>query len=263
MSAFSLTKSSPTAKDHKDQPRSVLDTGGWSLLSHPTDEEKKTEAPSVAAIREQVFAPPSAPLAVSGLLRASLMKGSKHYRTVIGLTGSMTTSGTGAINSTILNSSLGPTAEFVLFAGLFDEFFIHSFTANFIPFNQFMTNPSSSLPSGLYATGLILGAPIYHGATTYASATAMASNVDVKCLSTAKPFSIKWVNNEDPKSKVSTSSSTSSPTATQSWCLTSATSAALYQGTYQFRSNTNFANVLSTTVGDFLVRYQVTFRARA
>jgi len=245
------------------QPLTPRGPRGWSLLPHPADDESKTEAPSVAAVRDEATSSIPPTLGVHGFLRASLMKGSKHYRTAIGLTGSMTTAGTGAINSTITCGGLAATAEFVLFAGLFDEFFIHSFTAEYQPFNQFMTNPSCSMPSALYASGMILGAPLYHGATTYASALAMASNVDVKCLSTARPFRIVWKNNEDPKSKVSTSSTTSAPVATQSWALTSATSAALYSGVYQFRTNTNLANVISTTVGDFLIRYQVSFRARA
>jgi hypothetical protein len=197
------------------------------------------------------------------LVRSSLLRGGTHYRTRIGLVGSMTTSGTGAINSTITNASLAGVAEFVSFSAVFDEFFIHGFTAEYKPFNQFQTNPSSSLPSALYASGMILGAPLYHGAASYASATAMASNIHVRCLSTASPFDITWKNNESSKSTVVTSSSTSAPTATQSWCLTSASSAALYQGLYQFRTNTVLANVISTTVGDFLIRWDVSFRARA
>lgn len=198
-----------------------------------------------------------------GQLRTSLMRGSKSYRTTIGLAGALTTSGTGAINSTILCSSLAAVAEFVSFATLFDEFYIHSFRADYEPFNQNMTNPSSSLPSGLYAGGLILGVPLYHGATSYASATLMASNTSVQVMNTGRPWSMTWRNNETPKSKVTVASSTSTATPCQSWCLTAATPAAAYTGSLQFRSNTNFANVLSTTLGDVLIRYDVSFRARA
>lgn len=228
-------------------PKAVGDADKHEYLLIAADEEVKLPTPALMPMN----------------VRAALMRGPRHYRTRIGLVGSMTTSGTGAINSTILNSSLGAVAEFVSFSALFDEFFIHGFTAEYKPFNQFMTNPSASLPSALYASGLILGAPLYHGAATYSTATAMASNVDVRCLTTALPWKMSWKNNEDSKSTVSTSSSTSAPTATQSWALTSATSAALYQGLLQFRTNTPLANVVTTTVGDLLIRWDVEFRARA
>lgn len=217
-------------------------------------EEEESDTSSVVTL-------PS--LKVVPLLRASLMSGARSYRTHIGLVGVITTAGTGAINSTIQNSSLAAVAEFVAFATVFDEFFIHGFSAEYKPFNQFQTNPSASLSSALYSSGPIYGAPLYHGAATYASATAMASNVDVKMLSTAFPWSMSWRNNEKSTSTVSTSASTSAPTATQSWALTSATSAALYQGLLQFRTLTNLANILSTTVGEVLIKWDVTFRARA
>ena len=202
-------------------------------------------------------------LKLSPLMLGFFGKGARTLRTRLGLAGSMTTSGTGAVNSSILNGSLAATTEFVAFAAVFDEFFIHDIHTKFVPFNQFMTNPSCSLPSGLYATGMLIGAPLYHGAATYASASVMLNNPDAKVLSTASPFSMDWHNNESPKSTVATSSSTSSPVATQSWCLTSATSAALYAGALQFRTHTPLANVISTTIGDFAIVYDVSFRARA
>lgn len=203
------------------------------------------------------------PLSVVPTLRAALMKGSRTYTTVIGSVGSMTTSAAGAINSQVQCASLAALAEFVSFAALFDEFFITDFSVHYVPFNQFMTNPSSSLSTPLYASGLLLGVPLYHGAASYTTAVAMSSNIDVKCVTTASPWAMRWKNNESPKSTVSSSSTTSAPVPSQGWCLTSATSAALYTGALQFRNSQNFQNVLSSTVGDLMIRYHVIFRARA
>lgn len=204
-----------------------------------------------------------ASLSVVPALRAALMKGSREYSTVIGLVGSMTTTAAGTINSQVQCATLATLAEFVSFAGLFDEFFITNFVCTYEPFNYFMTSPASNVTGPNYASGLLLGVPLYHGATSYTSASAMACNVDVKCLSSATRWTMRWKNNESPKSTVSSSSTTSAPVPSQGWCLTSATSAALYSGALQFRNSQNFTNVASSTIGDLMIRYHVIFRARA
>jgi hypothetical protein len=194
------------------------------------------------------------------LMLSTLRSSQRRYFPIrIGYT-SFLTPASGIINSSAGVSSFPPLAEFVLLAGLFDEFYCKSFTVHFVPYNQFQLQSTSTFTNP--STGMLLGAPLYHGATTYTSASAMANSGGVKLLSTARPWSMTWHNNEDIKSKVTVNSSTTSPIPSQGWCLTSASSAVLYQGQLQFRNQGVIAAAASATVGELLITGDFVFRVR-
>lgn len=208
---------------------------------------------------EEKQSPTAAPSVSLQLSRLST-KGMRRIRTVLGYTGFLSTDATGRINSSATTATIATTAEFVSFASLFDEFFIHSFTVHYLPYNQNMTQPSMSYSTP--ASGMLLAAPIYHGAGLYTSANAMANSGQLSVLSTGKPWRCSWRNNESPTGGVSSSSSTSSPTASQSWCLTAASNAALYTGRLQFLNQGLLTAALSSSVGELIVRFDISFRVR-
>lgn len=182
------------------------------------------------------------------------------YTGLLGTTGVVTTGATGVVNTAVNNSSLASTPDFTSFAAVFDEFFIHSMTMFYQPLNQYMTQPSMSFTAP--ASGIILVAPLYHGAAAYTTTASMANNVDLRTLHSAQSWTATWVNNESPKAGSLPSASTSAPIQTQAWQLTASSNAALYTGFLQLRNSTAFTGALSSTIGDSVVRWKVTFRAR-
>jgi hypothetical protein len=189
----------------------------------------------------------------------------RTLRCRLGFVGAITTSAAGVINAAVNVSTIGTTSEFASFAAIFDEFFVHSMRVEYVPFNQFI-GPSNldAAPFISWSSGLIVGAPLYHGAASYAAASDMVNNVDHKALNTGVPWTQEWVNNEKPDCGVSASATTSAPTPSQSWCLTSATSAALYTGFLQYRTALPFSAFTSAkTLGQTVVTFDVSFRAKA
>lgn len=195
----------------------------------------------------------------------SMSRGQRQIRLKLGYIGAITTSATGVINASVNVSTINTTSEFASIGSLFDEFFVHSMRVDYVPFNQFF-GPCNldAAPFISWSSGLIMGAPLYHGAAAYLSASDMVNNVDARPLNTGTPWTMTWKNNEKPDGGVVTSSSTSTPTATQSWCLTSLTSAGLYTGFLQFRTSLPFsAFTAAKTLGQTVISYDITFRAKA
>jgi hypothetical protein len=192
-----------------------------------------------------------------------MSRGARKLRVRLGFVGAITTSATGVINAAVNVSTLGTTSEFTSLATIFDECFVHSMHVEYVPFNQYI-GPSNVDPVAYqsWSSGLIVGAPLYHGAAAYTAASDMVNNVDYKALNTGSHWTMDWKNNENTTTAVSPSTST--PVATQSWCLTAASNIALYTGLLQFRTSLPFSSFTSSkTLGQTVVTFDVSFRAKA
>jgi hypothetical protein len=198
-----------------------------------------------------------------GTLKMLAGKRGRTYRTRLGYIGALTTGATGILNAAVNCSTLPTTSEFTAFASLFDEYFIHSFTVMYEPNNQFF-GPCNldAAPFNSWGSTLLMGAPLYHGAPAYSSASDMVNNVDHRTLHSGRPWTVKWVNNEKPTGGVVVTPTTSTPVATQSWCLMSGPASGLYTGTYQFRTSLPLPFTSAKTLGQTVITFDVTFRAR-
>jgi hypothetical protein len=188
----------------------------------------------------------------------------RYMRATLGYIGALTTSSSGVLNAAVNCSTVATTAEFASFSGIFDEFFIRSFTVKYEPNNQFLS-PANIDPVVFqsWSSTLLVGAPLYHGAASYTSASAMVNNIDYKVLHSGRPWTTVWRNDENPNSGVLTATSTTSTTPTQGWCLTSGTASGFYTGLYQYRTSLPLPFVASMTLGQTVITFDVLFRARA
>jgi len=237
-------------------------TGEGSLMSSDllpsSSSERKEEKKEVSTCSTSILLVPP-PVGMRELLRKSGM--SKEWPFRLGTVLQLATASTGAINATV-NASTGTlVSEFAQLLYLFDEFFITSFEMRYIPYNQFIAGSAESLSTP--SRGSLVLAQLHHGSPTYGSTSAMLANITCKIVSSSEPWRYEWVNVEKRSSTVSTSSTTSTPLPTQSWCLTNSTAAALYTGLVQVRNASNFTGALSSNVGDIYVFFNMRFRARA
>jgi len=222
-------------------------------MSSTERKSEPTETTTAGDVKKPAVS--TALIAMRGLL------GKRTMRTGLGYISTVITQSTGAINQTISVSGVASTSEFAACAALFDEFYVHSMTLTYEPLDQFQDQPVASLASP--SSSAIYGAPLYHGASTYTSASVMANNVGFRVLYSGRPWRMVWKNNESSKSTVASSSTTSTPLPCQGWCLTNSSAAVLYTGLIQLRNNTVLGTALSSTVGDLAVQYDVEFRARS
>lgn len=203
--------------------------------------EEKAEEPIDALRRKSTSKPyivTEEQLETVGMLKSII--GNMHLRTELGTVAVLTTSAAGLVNTVFANTGLAAVAEFPSFALLFEEFFIHSMTLHYQPLNQFQTQPLMSF--ALPATGLLVGVPLFHGGSSYTTTADMCANGQLAVMHSGVPWTMKWKNNESPVGGIVVSPATSSSTPTQSWCLTAATPAALYQGRLQIRNNFSFTD---------------------
>lgn len=223
-----------------------------------TSSSTTSSAIAVVPIDAHVTAPPTLKMFKMG------GKAGRTYRTRLGYIGAITTNSTGAINAAVNCSTLNTTSEFSSIAGIFDEYFIHSFKVLYEPFNQFF-GPAVVEPAPFtsWSSGLLIGAPLYHGAASYLSASSMINNIDFKTLHTGRRWTMVWTNNENPKSGVVVAASTSSSTPTQGWCPTTGTPSGFYTGALQFRTSLPLSNTTSITCGQTVIMFDVSFRVRA
>jgi hypothetical protein len=185
--------------------------------------------------------------------------GQNVFRSKIGLTTYLTTSSAGILDYRANCSTINSIAEFANFVTQFDEFFVLSMDVHYEPYGQYIGAPAmTSLvinSTQLYAVSLYHGTSPY---TTAAPAPAMLNNSTLRLLSSGRPFSYKWINNEDPTSDVANSTSN----ASQHWQLT--TNANVYSGTIQIQAGSTIGSTtVSQTIGTAAVIYDVIFRARA
>jgi hypothetical protein len=250
------------------EERSTLGSPAEESKTSPPSEMKWTMVPDTSGRQGAAEEAKESQLTSLLKLNATVMRGvmakmsrGRVFRTRTGYIGAITTSAAGVINASINCSTLGTTTEFSAFQGIFDEFFIHSFTVKYEPNNQFF-GPCNldAAPFVSWSSTALIGAPVYHGAPSYASASDMINNVDNRVLHTGKPWSVRWNNNEDAKSTVLVSPSTSLPVASQGWCLF--TGVGLYTGFYQLRTSLALPFTSAKTMGQTIISFDVSFRAR-
>jgi hypothetical protein len=181
----------------------------------------------------------------------------KEYEFRLSTALNMSSSGAGVVNSTISNSTLASQADFAVLVGIFNEYFIKSFTVEWKPISQYQF-PLTGLPDGKTVANAPIGkADLQHGQAAYSSLTLMSDNFRFGYHSTGSPFKETWVNSEHQSDQ--TVPSLTAPT--QGWCPVN--NAANYQGTLQFISQSAPPGLpVSSVLGTFIVHWDVVFRVR-
>jgi hypothetical protein len=187
----------------------------------------------------------------------SRMFSNKWYQFRISTILNISSSGTGAINSTIAMSLVQSNPDFVALSGVFNEFFIKSATVKYEPNSMYnypltgvVATSVSSLPVGC--------ADLQHAQPAYTSITSATENWRYEHNNSGRPFVYGWQNSESPNSTVTPDTS---GVNTQSWCMVS--NAANYTGNLQFISQpAPPALPVSQVLGVFLVEWDLLFRVR-
>lgn len=183
--------------------------------------------------------------------------GDRHYRFRISTALNMSSSGAGAVNSTISNSVLVSNPDFVSLATVFNEYFVCSFHLKWMPVSRYQY-PLTGVTATSVANLPLGKADLQHGQAAYSSLSTMTENFAFGYHSTGDPFSDNWINTE--KSTEQVVASLTAPT--QSWC--NVNNASNYQGTLQFLSQSAPpALPISQVLGTFAVHWDIIFRVRA
>jgi len=184
------------------------------------------------------------------------MFGDKHYRFRISTALNMSSSGAGAVNSTISVSALQFSGDFISLSTVFNEFFIVAMRNDWVPVSRYHYPLGGS--SILSVANLPIGvASLQHGAAAYTSLAVMSDNYALAFHSTGDPFGYTWVNTEKMSETVVAEQSGN----TQSWCTTG--NVANYQGQVQLISqSTPPALPFSQVLGTFITSWDVVFRVR-
>lgn len=182
--------------------------------------------------------------------------GTRHYRFRISTALNMSSSGAGAVNSTIAVSAIQFTSDFIALTSVFDEFFVVGMRNTWVPVSryQYPLGGTSILSVANLPIGL---ADLQHNATAYTSLATMTENHRFSPHSTGDPFTYDWINTEKQNETVLATTSG----ATQSWCTVG--NAANYAGMVQAISqSTPPALPFSQVLGTFLTYWEVIFRIR-
>jgi len=171
----------------------------------------------------------------------------------------MSTNASGTINSTIAVSVVQSSTDFTSFGAIFDEFFVKSVHVEWRPIARYQYPLTGGVVPVAAVSSLPFGcACLQHTATAYTSLGPLMNNYNAKFVNTCDPFTYKWVNSENPRSGVDTSTSTST---SQGWISTN--SGALYQGQLQFLSQGAPPGMpINTVAGVFRVDFMCLFRIR-
>lgn len=225
-------------------------------------EEKDEKKPSGSST-------PSPLLTLSGLkTEVSMLRGvlrsqfsGKEYAFMMASSPTVSSSGAGLINSIIAVNSIASISEFASFAAIFDEFFVHSMVCRWIPLSRYQYQVGSAPTTNTIST-LVTSTSLFHGASAYINVGGALTNPTTRFNGSTDPWTHKWMNNEDPKSGVTVSSTSGSGTVSQGWCLTAPTNAGSYAGQVQYLSGSGTFE-FSTVIAQVATRYNVYFRCRA
>jgi len=185
--------------------------------------------------------------------------GDRHYRFRISNVLSLPSTGSGVINATISNASIGSNSDFTSLLNVFTEFFIVGFRVDYQPVSRYQypvtgtsTLSASSLPMGL--------ASVHHGNPAYSSISSMSQNYAYKHTNTSDPFTYSWINLEKPSTPTNTQP-VSTGGLVQGWA--NVTDAASYTGFVQFlTAAAPPALPVTQTIGEIATHYDVLFRTR-
>jgi len=189
------------------------------------------------------------------------MMGSRTYRFRLSNVVTISSNGSGILNSVLAASTLGSTTDWTAFSSIFSEFFILSYSALYEPVSMYnypltgvVATSVSSLPVGLAA--------LQHGEAAYTSVSSMANHSSYEFHNTGKAFVFHWKNNENPRAGVLVNPVSGGSTLVQGWCLTSDVSN--YTGQIQYlTASAPPALPVSEVVGNITTHYYVLFRIRA
>lgn len=205
------------------------------------------------------------------LLKGILFKMDMPYRARLPFQGNVNTNSSGVLNVTLSNTNIGSTAEWASISALFDEFFIHSLTFNYVPVNDLGggvgVSATSSGTGGVTATACtqsnnsgLLACCLFNGVPAYTTASALAANATTALKKTAHSWKYVWRNNMrfDPRGDCL-------PLASwQGWTVVGNTGN--YGGQIQLRTLGDIAlgsGSAALTLGQYLAYFDVSFRARA
>lgn len=230
----------------------------YLALTHEEKCEKKKDG------RDEESSKPPTPPAKDPLLllTRSLLSTGGPMRVYLGNSASMVTTGSGSVNLNTSNSSLSSLGEWGSWAALFDEFFVLAIEIEFVPTSMFQYGIGYAAGTNLTSVPITVTS-LHHGVSAYSSMATAMENATTKVRNTATPWRYTWKNVESPRSGIVISPELSGAVATQGWCLTAATPAALYTGFVQYLGSDILGPASSTQFGRVLIRYEVLFRLRA
>lgn len=197
---------------------------------------------------------------LSTVIQRSLGNLPMAFRLATALT--LSSSGTGAVNSIVAISSVASLASFSALSTLFTEFFVSKMHLRWEPVSMFngpvgfsQVTQVSSLPLG------VVSLQHAQSANPYTSLSSMSNSSGFDYHNTGRPFHHVWTNVESSNSKTVVVSTAGSTTPSQSWCQTA--NVAYYTGAVQFLSlPAPPALAASQVLGSFIVEYDVMFRVR-
>jgi len=221
---------------------------------------------------KKVIVNPPAPLKV---MARAMFKPDHPYKTRIGYIGTLVTSAAGVVNTVLMNTSISSASEWSAIDSLFDEFFIHAVHYHFEPRNIMgggignlaVAAPNTYYPSGGAVVafnsncGLIL-VSLFNGASAYNNSSVMVPNPTKKIVHSSASWTYVWKNSVrfEPRGLALAGVGASF----QGWSAIA--NAANIGGAAQVRATSDAvlgdgAHIL--TLGDLIVQYEVSFRARA
>jgi len=172
-----------------------------------------------------------------------------------------TTAG-GAVNSVFNVSGITGSTEWGSINQLFDEFFVISMELKYFPISRYqylMTSPPTTDNTNVPFASVSL----YHNNVAYsASLAGPAENETCRFGNTMENHTHTWVNNENWRSAVNVSSTTSVATSTQGWCNIAASPAGAYAGFVQF-CGSDFMHASSFQFGRVVAFYKALYRNRS
>lgn len=183
---------------------------------------------------------------------------SKETKVVFGASYQLSSGATGVTNALVSNDMLSALGEFKTMGTLYREFFIEKFEVSYMPFNRY---DDSRAVANVNAPLVVV--PLMHSAPPFGTHTDACSSGRLLICDSCDPWKCTWTNNEKKSQGVLTSASSTAAFNTQAWCLTDATSSALYQGALQIIQPAALALAASRYLGVTVVRWSVRFRSRA
>jgi hypothetical protein len=186
--------------------------------------------------------------------------GDQPYRVKLKSAFTMSSSGSGIVNSALFTSGIASLSQFSSFATIFDEFFVHSVTMKWIPASRY-TGPIGFISSTQTTVANIpLGiAKLQHSQAAYTTLISMANNAGFEYRSSGDPWTISWKNLE--KSNTPTVIAVTGQTLPfQGWGPCS--NVANVTGGIQFLGNTTPVLPNSAVLGSFVAVYDTSFRLR-
>jgi hypothetical protein len=201
-------------------------------------------------------------LKVNLSLMRSLLGASKRYSFKLATALTMSSTGSGLINSSVSAATATTVAEFSPLSSLFNEFFIVDFTLKWMP--AFM---NTGILGAAVASANTLNLPIgvasyHHNAVLPTSLSGLTTNPTFRYFNSGVPFSFTWRNVESPDSDVVVVSNPTSTTPSQGWCLTASDPAESYTGQALILSNSSPSMSVGTVLGSFVYTATVLFRTR-